>query len=78
MSFSVLLSLSKHEIFEGILYLFSNLLRRKVILTMMLRLFTGAVVFVALSSIAAAQSSMEKLRLAYSAIGGSQASVWIP
>ena len=45
---------------------------------MMLRLLTGSMVFFVLGSMAAAQSPMEKLRLAYSAIGGSQASVWIP
>ncbi len=49
-----------------------------MIRTMMLRLLAGAMVFFALGSMAAAQSPMEKLRLAYSAIGGSQASVWIP
>src|SRR5439155_19518721 len=36
------------------------------------------VVFVALYSTATAQSPLEKLRLTYSAIGGSQASVWVP
>ena len=45
---------------------------------MMLRLLTGFIIFFALSSMAAAQSPLEKLRLTYSAIGGSQASVWIP
>ena len=44
-----------------------------MIRTMMLRLLAGAMVFFALGSMAAAQSPMEKLRLAYSAIGGSQA-----
>jgi len=44
----------------------------------MRRLLTGLIVFFALSSIAGAQSPLEKLRLTYSAIGGSQASVWIP
>jgi hypothetical protein len=45
---------------------------------MMLRLLTGFIIFFALSSMAGAQSPLEKLRLTYSAIGGSQASVWIP
>ena len=36
------------------------------------------IVFVALYSTAKAQSPLEKLRLTYSAIGGSQASVWVP
>jgi len=45
---------------------------------MMLHLLTGFNIFFALSSIAGAQSPLEKLRLTYSAIGGSQASVWIP
>jgi NitT/TauT family transport system substrate-binding protein len=52
---------------------------RKVILTMRLCFLTGLmVVFVALYSTAKAQSPLEKLRLTYSAIGGSQASVWVP
>jgi ABC-type nitrate/sulfonate/bicarbonate transport system substrate-binding protein len=45
---------------------------------MMLRLLIGLIVFFALSSIAGAQSPLEKLRLTYSAIGGSQATVWSP
>jgi ABC-type nitrate/sulfonate/bicarbonate transport system substrate-binding protein len=49
-----------------------------VIRTMMLRLLTGFIIFFTLSSMAGAQSPLEKLRLTYSAIGGSQASVWIP
>jgi hypothetical protein len=46
---------------------------------MRLRFLTGLmIVFVALYSTAKAQSPLEKLRLTYSAIGGSQASVWVP
>jgi hypothetical protein len=46
---------------------------------MKLRLLTGImIVFFALCSGAGAQAPLEKLRLTYSAIGGSQASVWIP
>ncbi len=45
---------------------------------MMLRCLTGFTILLAFSSVAAAQSPLEKLRLTYSAIGGSQASVWIP
>ena len=45
---------------------------------MTLRLLTGFIIFFALSSMGGAQSPLEKLRLTYSAIGGSQASVWIP
>src|SRR2546425_10466775 len=45
---------------------------------MMLRLLTGFMIFFALNSPVRAQSPLEKLRLTYSAIGGSQASVWIP
>src|SRR4030095_6291610 len=44
----------------------------------MLGLLTGFMIFFALSSMAGAQSPLAKLRLTYSAIGGSQASVWIP
>src|SRR4029453_15978153 len=44
----------------------------------MLGLLTGFMIFFALSSMAGAESPLEKLRLTYSAIGGSQASVWIP
>ncbi len=52
---------------------------RKVILTIRLCFLTGLmVVFVELYSTAKAQSPLEKLRLTYSAIGGSQASVWVP
>jgi hypothetical protein len=36
------------------------------------------IVFFALCSGAGAQAPLEKLRLTYSAIGGSQASVWVP
>ena len=49
----------------------------RVIRKRMRRLLIAIVVF-ALSSTAGAQSPLEKLRLVYSAIGGSQASVWIP
>ena len=52
--------------------------RGTVIRTMTLRLLTGFIIFFALSSMGGAQSPLEKLRLTYSAIGGSQASVWIP
>jgi NitT/TauT family transport system substrate-binding protein len=45
---------------------------------MMLRSLTGFLIFLTLGSVAEAQSPLEKLRLIYSAIGGSQASVWIP
>ena len=45
---------------------------------MMLRFLTGFIIFLALGSVAEAQAPLEKLRLIYSAIGGSQASVWIP
>jgi len=46
---------------------------------LILRLVTGVLMIVlALSSTAGAQAPLEKLRLIYSAIGGSQASVWIP
>jgi NitT/TauT family transport system substrate-binding protein len=45
----------------------------------MVRLLTGVMVlFFTFCSAAAAQSPQEKLRLTYSAIGGSQASVWVP
>ena len=45
---------------------------------MMLRFLTGVTILLAISSMANAQSPLEKLRLTYSAIGGSQASVWVP
>ena len=46
---------------------------------MRLGFLTGLIiVFSALHSTAEAQSPLEKLRLTYSAIGGSQASVWVP
>ena len=45
---------------------------------MMLRFLTGVTILLAMSSMANAQSPLEKLRLTYSAIGGSQASVWVP
>jgi NitT/TauT family transport system substrate-binding protein len=45
---------------------------------MLLRPLTGFLIFLVLGSVAEAQSPLEKLRLIYSAIGGSQASVWIP
>jgi ABC-type nitrate/sulfonate/bicarbonate transport system substrate-binding protein len=45
---------------------------------MMLRFLTGVTILFAISSMAKAQSPLEKLRLTYSAIGGSQASVWVP
>src|SRR5262249_57167596 len=44
---------------------------------MMLRFLAGFTILFAFS-IAKAQSPLEKMRLTYSAIGGSQASVWIP
>jgi NitT/TauT family transport system substrate-binding protein len=45
----------------------------------MLRFLSGVmIVFLTLCSTAGAQSPQEKLRLTYSAIGGSQASVWVP
>ena len=45
---------------------------------MMLRFLAGFTILFAFSSIAKAQAPLEKMRLTYSAIGGSQASVWIP
>ena len=45
---------------------------------MMFRSVTVFVIFFSFVSMADAQSPLEKLRLVYSAIGGSQASVWIP
>ena len=46
---------------------------------MKLCFLTGLMIgFVALYSAAKAQAPLEKIRLAYSAIGGSQASFWIP
>ena len=45
---------------------------------MMLRFLAGFTIFLVFSSIAKAQAPLEKMRLTYSAIGGSQASVWIP
>ena len=46
--------------------------------TSMLRYLPVLFILLALSLEAEAQSSLEKLRVTYSAIGGSQASVWIP
>ncbi|HEX2473166.1 MAG TPA: ABC transporter substrate-binding protein, partial [Lacipirellulaceae bacterium] len=46
---------------------------------MKLRLLSGVIIMIfTLRSAAGAQSPQEKLRLTYSAIGGSQASVWVP
>ena len=51
---------------------------RGVLPRMMLRFLAGFTILFAFSSIAKAQAPLEKMRLTYSAIGGSQASVWIP
>src|SRR5262245_28038882 len=45
---------------------------------MMLRFLAVLTIFFVLCSIANAQAPLEKMGLTYSAIGGSQASVWIP
>src|SRR5262245_58777446 len=51
---------------------------RGVLPRMMLRFLAGFTILFAFSSTAKAQPPLEKMRLTYSAIGGSQASVWIP
>ena len=51
---------------------------RRILPSMIVRFLAGFTIFFVFSSIAKAQAPLEKMRLTYSAIGGSQASVWVP